>query len=172
MTAPLEAYRGRCWRFLAPRWAHAPLSGEGAARRGGRFNRPGQPALYVSEDPMTAYEEYQQGLPGRPGTLCAFDLDMIGVVDLTDPTTLETRDIDPAVLSAPWKTCRERGVEAPGWVFRDSLLAAGFAGIRVLSFATSGRRGVNLVLWRWNDDPERRVTAFDPQGDLPVDARR
>jgi hypothetical protein len=31
------------------------------------------------------------------------------------------------------------------------------------------RDGLNLVLWRWNDAPDRRVVAHDPQGDLPVD---
>ncbi|WP_439546652.1 RES domain-containing protein [Sandarakinorhabdus sp.] len=35
-------------RYLTPRWSHAPLSGAGAALHGGRFNRPGVPALYLS----------------------------------------------------------------------------------------------------------------------------
>jgi hypothetical protein len=29
--------------------------------------------------------------------------------------------------------------------------------------------GINIVLWRWNDAPDRRVVAHDPLGDLPVD---
>ncbi len=120
---------------------------------------------------MTAYEEYQQGLPGRPGTLCAFDLDLQGIVDLADPSGLDRWGVDPHALSAPWKTYREQGRDAPGWLLCDALLAAGVTGMRVLSLATCGRQGVNLVLWRWNDDPQRRVAAFDPQGDLPVDAK-
>jgi RES domain-containing protein len=32
------------FRVLTPRWAFQPLSGAGAAKQGGRFNRPGQQA--------------------------------------------------------------------------------------------------------------------------------
>jgi RES domain-containing protein len=64
----------RCWRILAPKWAHDPLSGSGAARFGGRFNPKGIPALYFSESIDTAFAEYQQDLLVRPGTFCAYQL--------------------------------------------------------------------------------------------------
>lgn len=38
------------YRVIAPTHAGMPLSGMGAARQGGRFNRPGQEALYLSLD--------------------------------------------------------------------------------------------------------------------------
>ena len=41
-------FRGRVYRAHNPHWAHSPLSGEGAARHGGRYNRKGTPALYTS----------------------------------------------------------------------------------------------------------------------------
>lgn len=41
------------FRMLSPRWAFQPLSGAGAARQGGRFNRPGQQALYLSFSTQT-----------------------------------------------------------------------------------------------------------------------
>jgi RES domain-containing protein len=63
-----EAISQRCWRILAPKWAHDPLSGDGAARFGGRFNPKGIPALHVSESIDTAFAEYQQDLLVRPGT--------------------------------------------------------------------------------------------------------
>lgn len=42
-----------CWRVITPTYAGKPLSGMGAARQGGRFNRPGQEALYFSLDGAT-----------------------------------------------------------------------------------------------------------------------
>jgi len=38
------------YRFNTPRWAYRPTSGAGAAKVGGRFNRPGVDALYLSRD--------------------------------------------------------------------------------------------------------------------------
>jgi RES domain-containing protein len=58
------------FRMLAPKWAFQPLSGAGAAKQGGRFNRPGQHALYLSFSPQTAMAEYKQLLGLLlPGTL-------------------------------------------------------------------------------------------------------
>lgn len=67
---PINVAR-RYRRMLAPKWAHDPLSGAGAAVRSGRFNHPGIPALYMSEDFSTGVAEYEQDLGIRPGTLCA-----------------------------------------------------------------------------------------------------
>ena len=52
---------------------------------GGRFNRPGTVALYVSFDTTTAYLEYQQGRspPFLPCALVSGDLVLKNVVDLT-----------------------------------------------------------------------------------------
>jgi RES domain-containing protein len=49
------------YRYLTPKWAFVPTSGAGAALDGGRFNRPGVEALYLSRAPQTALEEYRQG---------------------------------------------------------------------------------------------------------------
>ncbi|CCV09472.1 hypothetical protein MESS2_p140016 [Mesorhizobium metallidurans STM 2683] len=48
-------------RYLAPKWAILPTSGAGAAIDGGRFNRPGIKALYLSHSTQAALEEYKQG---------------------------------------------------------------------------------------------------------------
>lgn len=42
------------YRFIVPRWSHAPTSGAGAAVKGGRFNRPRLEALYLSQTAETA----------------------------------------------------------------------------------------------------------------------
>jgi len=47
------------------------------------------------------------------------------------------------------------------------LIAGGVAGILVPSTRFAG--GSNLVLWRWNDAPDRKVAALDPQYELPAD---
>jgi RES domain-containing protein len=60
-------------RYLTPKWAFLPLSGAGAAMDGGRFNRPGVEALYLSRAPQTALDEYRQGATiTPPATLAAY----------------------------------------------------------------------------------------------------
>lgn len=156
----------RCWRILAPKWAYDPLSGEGAARFGGRFNPKGTPALYLSEEIDTAFAEYQQDLLVRPGTFCAYQLDVAGVVDLCNPATRESLNIDEQTLLCPWKEIllvQKR--QPPTWDLVLQLLKLGIIGVRVPSVQKQG--GVNVVLWHWNDDPARRVTVLDPKRELP-----
>ena len=152
---------------MAPRWAHQPLSGQGAARAGGRWNRPGTPALYMSEAFTTAIAEYGQDIGIRPGTLCAYDVSG-QIVDLTDPVIQTLADAPSATLLCPWKRIHliDRRTP-PTWILADRLIAEGVGGIRVPS--AQDRQGVNLVLWRWNGDGGPTVTALDPLGDLPRD---
>jgi RES domain-containing protein len=65
-------------------WAYAPLSGAGALKYCGRFNRPGINALYTSLDPTTAWMEAQQGFPFKPQpmTLVAYQVDYDNIADL------------------------------------------------------------------------------------------
>lgn len=153
---------------MAPRWAHAPLSGEGAAITGGRFNEIGVPALYLSEAIMVAVAEYGQDLPYRPGTYVRYALDVAGVVDLTAAAARAALAVSEEMLLAPWKeealVHRRR---PPTWDIARRLIDDGAAGIRVPSVQVSAGR--NIVLWRWNDAVDRQVRAFDPLDDLPRD---
>jgi RES domain-containing protein len=125
-------------------------------------------ALYLSEDLLTAVAEYEQELGIRPGTFCAYDLDMAGIVDLTDDRSRERVGVTHSDLMAPWKEIAlVKDSEPPTWILAQRLLTQGCAGVRVPSAML--RDGVNIVLWRWGDVPERRVVAHDPLGDLPVD---
>src|SRR5262249_792496 len=54
-------FEGLAYRAHDPRWSFRPLSGDGAAVHGGRFNPKGTPALYLALDPMTAIKEAAQG---------------------------------------------------------------------------------------------------------------
>ena len=102
--------RSRFWRVLAPRWAHQPLSGEGAARHGGRWNPRGVAALYMSADLSTAVAEYEQELGIRPGTFVAYDVDVEGVVDLPHRRRTGPRK---------WILLRDR-TTPPGWTIAEA----------------------------------------------------
>ena len=160
------AVKRRYWRMLAPRWSHQPLSGEGAARHGGRYNLRGIPALYMSEDFTTAVAEYEQDLGIRPGTLCAYDVGVEGIADLTDAAFRLAYGVPDGLLHAPWKQqVLIEKITPPSWLLVERLMAEGYAGLRAPSVQTGGS---NLVLWRWNDRAERRVVALDPLNDLPT----
>jgi RES domain-containing protein len=157
---------GRFWRMLAPRWAFRPLSGDGAARAGGRWNATGHPALYLSEDHATAIAEYQQDLP-RPGTLTAYTVEAAMILDLTDAETRKAIGVTDAFLRQPWKHVRDIEHSRPQtWDFADAALASGWCGLRVPSVQAPGR---NLVLWRWNEMSAPVVRFIDPLGELPRD---
>jgi RES domain-containing protein len=168
MALPVIRIRRRCWRVLAPKWAHAPLAGTGAARHGGRYDGPGTEALYLSEAMLTAVAEYEQELGIRPATFCAYEVDVAGIVDLLDHRVREALGVTAEALLCPWQEIAfVRGERPPTWALAERLLAQGCAGARVPSAILP--EGVNVVLWRWNDAPDRRVTAHDPLGDLPID---
>jgi RES domain-containing protein len=152
--------------MLAPKWAHDPLSGAGAASRGGRHNEPGMAALYMSKQFATAIAEYEQDLGIRPGTLCAYDVTADQVVDLCDAETRSAAGVEADALRCPWKKIAFIDkARPPTWDIARRLFDAGASGIRVPSVQAVG--GINLVLWRWNDAPKRTIVALDPLGDLP-----
>ncbi|TIU28930.1 MAG: hypothetical protein E5W38_22550, partial [Mesorhizobium sp.] len=66
---------GTCYRAHDPRWSFKPISGDGAAVRGARFNAKGVPTLYLALSVMTAVKEANQGLAYRidPCVLCSYD---------------------------------------------------------------------------------------------------
>lgn len=157
-----------CWRIHAPKWACVPLSGEGAARTGGRFNRPGTPALYLAFDHGTAVQEYEQELGWRPGTLCAYRVDA-RCADLRQAASLEELGFTATDVRCPWKQLafsRPSRVP-PSWRVADALIRRGAAGAIYPSQANPA--GTNLVLWRWNVRGGARVEVLDPLKDLPRD---
>jgi len=161
-----RALDGRYWRIVSPRWASAPLSGDGAARFGGRWNRHGQPALYLSAEVETAFAEYQQEMGVRPGTFAAYDVAGARVADLTDGAVLGELGAEPDAPLAPWKQIAlVEGGAPPTWRLVDQL-AERLDG--VLAPSVQYRGGVNLALWRWNETGGPRVSVVDPRGDLPL----
>jgi RES domain-containing protein len=134
---PALRFTGLVYRAHNPRWSYLPTSGAGAARHGGRFNRPGAPALYTALDVKTAWLEAQQGMPfkAQPLTLVAYRLDCTPVAELTDPAGLATAGIDAGDLACPWEDLSSRGLDPPSWRLAEALIAAGFHGALVPSFA-------------------------------------
>lgn len=84
MIWPSIAYTGETWRHCSP--DYDPLVGEGARRRGGRFNPPGIPALYLCTTIECAKAEYdKQGAYRAVPTsnLYRISADLLLVLDLT-----------------------------------------------------------------------------------------
>ena len=162
-------FRGTVYRAHNPEWAWTPLSGEGARRYGGRFNRRGVVALYCSLSQITAIREATPiGRPMQPLMLCAYQVDAEPVFDATDPTRLRESDVIEADLACPtWQAdMLDRGVAASQSV-ADRLVAAGYVGILVRSFAVgASKRDLNLVMWRWGDALPTRVALIDEEGRL------
>jgi RES domain-containing protein len=156
VTYPLQPLTGRYWRMLGVRWQRRPLE-SGSHLTGGRWNPPGQPALYLSADYNTAIREMHQDLI-RPGTLAAYDVSATRIADLLS--------LDAAVTHCLWRQLyKVEGRVPPTWPLVEQLVAAGAEGALVPSVAHRG--GVNLVLWRWSAAGEgAALTVLDPEAVL------
>jgi RES domain-containing protein len=154
------------YRAIVPRYAITPLSGMGAARQGGRFNRPKQEALYLSQDAATALAEYQLDNPWLPpATICTFFVRGIKVADLRNgfdsklwPPLWVDFDLD---WRAEWFDKRN---EPPTWYMADDVIAAGLDGIIFPSQAQTG--GINLVIYESSLRPSEQLRVYDPDGAL------
>lgn len=159
------------FRALTPRWAYLPLSGAGAASAGGRFNRYGIDALYLSLASATAIAEYQQSAVRLPPlTLCEYRATLPALVDLR---RLNEGTWDP--LWQDWATdwraslC-DLKLEPSTWAMGDLAIAAGYGGIIFPSLAHPS--GVNVVLFL--DAFEAAgggISVHDPDGLLPSNNR-
>lgn len=135
------------YRMHTPKWAVAPTSGAGAAKHGGRVNRPGVEALYLALDAETAIREYQQVstlLP--PGTLTSYQL-----------TAESLADFRAGYVASSWESCWEdfycdwrelwfnQRIEPPSWAIGDAVIDAGAEGYSVSVPAVRWRHESGLV---------------------------
>jgi RES domain-containing protein len=165
-------FTGRCYRGHDPTWSFSPLSGAGAAKTGGRFNRKGRPTLYLSLDVMTSIAECTQGLTQRllPLTMCEYDVDCEPVANLRDGAGRDHHGITLAELGCAWLRHLRDGKDAPSWLVAERLEADGFVGMLAPSFVPNATAAnCNLILWRWGPYLPTRVVVFDPTGRLPKD---
>lgn len=152
-------FTGLLYRAHNPVWSRTPLSGEGAARFGGRFNRIGRPALYTSLAPETALREANQVGTLQPTTLVAYQADIGALLDGRDVAALRPYQVTPADLADPsWRYKMLSGKTVPTQDLAEAAIADGFAGIVVPSYARGASSdSLNLVLWSW----EGRITLVD-----------
>lgn len=165
-------FAGTAYRAHDPRWAFKPVSGEGAAIRGARFNPKGTPALYLALSIMTAVKEANQGFAHRidPCVLCSYDVDCEDIVDLCTEAGRAEFAVSHEEMGCAWALALAEGKRPASWAIHDRLVARGIAGIVVPSFAPgAGEDDRNLVLWKWGPDLPHRVDVFDPSGRLPKD---
>jgi RES domain-containing protein len=170
LTVPVRHFTGLVYRAHHPMWAFQPLSGEGAKKFGGRFNRAGSAALYTSLDLTTAWMEAQQGFPFKPQpmTLVVYRVDCADIADLHDPEVQDCLAYSSADLGCAWEDIALQNREPPTWLLADRLRSHGIAGILVRSFApgcTEDSR--NLVLWEWSNAEPHAIQIIDDQGRLP-----
>lgn len=144
-------FEGPLYRALNPVYARTPLSGDGAARYGGRFNAKGTPALYAALDPTTALRESNQVGSLQPTVLVSYRAALGPIFDARDSAALAARGMTPDALADPaWRMTMIKAGRAPTQAFAAALAGEGFAGLLVQSFAKGAVPGaLNLVLWRW-----------------------
>ena len=157
-----DCHQGLLYRALNPVWAGHPLSGAGAARHGGRFNRQGRDALYTSLSPHTAIREANQVGTLQPTTLVAYRADVWPLFDAGDAAGLAAHSIAAAELADPtWRDRMSRGETVPTQEFAERLVGDGFVGLLVRSFASGmDADDRNLVLWSWTA-PDTLVVVDD-----------
>ena len=153
------------WRAFVPRWAHLPLSGEGAARFGGRWNPPGLQAIYAARELSTAWAEYNQGFVQHPALIAQLELSDADLADLTDAAVLEELGIARAIHRCQWRDASDRGLVPETHALARRLLAEGRHGVVYPSVMSPG--GTCVALWRWNGVDAPRLAVIDPEHRLP-----
>ena len=160
---------GTVYRAHNPEWAWTSLSGAGARRHGGRFNRRGVPALYCSLSQITAIREATPlGRPMQPLMLCAYEVDAEPVFDAADPTQWREIEVSQAGLVCPtWEADMLDGGVAASQRLAERLVGVGYVGMLVRSFAVgASEEDLNLVIWHWGNAYPTRVALIDDVGRL------
>ena len=160
--APLDVV---AYRVHQPKWSFQPTSGTGAGTYGGRANRPGVNALYLSLTLETALAEYQQLdalLP--PGLMVSYNVIIDSIVDFRGGFTRHW-DALWQDFYCDWRKIHfNEGIEPPSWVIGDQVIAAGAKGILFNSAITGD---ANLVVYTNVLTNADTINAYDPNNDLP-----
>jgi len=128
----------------------------GPGRGGQRYTQVGgPPALYVADQPYTAFAEGTHSItsslagliePPDPQVVFAIYVKLERMLDLTDDTILKALDTDRAELQGPWADQVLTGIRVPTHDIAAVAYASHrFQGIRFDSKENPG--GKNLIIW-------------------------
>jgi len=161
----LTQLNSAAYRVHDPKWSYAPTSGAGAGSHGGRANRPGINALYLSLELDTALAEYKQLdalLP--PGLMVSYYVSIDTVVDFRGGFTSAWDPLWQDFYCDWRKLYFHHGIEPPSWVIGDQVIAAGAKAILFNSVVTEG---VNLVIYNDTLTGADTIQVYDPNKRLP-----
>lgn len=160
-----KKFNGLAYRSHDPKWSFKPESGLGAKKFGGRFNRKGVPALYLSLNQMGALLESQQGFSNKaqPKLICTYNIETSDIVDLSTPEMADAHDIIFEKLACAWMLDNNPYTHQ----ISDTLLAKGASGIISPSYASGAKDCLNLVLWKWSNKLPYKVLVVDDNNALP-----
>lgn len=163
----LTSFVSNAFRVHDPKWAFAPVSGAGAARYGGRANRKGVNALYLSLELETALAEYKRlDALMPPALMVGYEVKVDPVVDFRGGYTTAWDPIWQE-FNCDWRSMLFNDkIEPPSWLIGDLVLAAGAKGIL---FDSSMTDGSNLVLYNDTLEGTDFVRPYDPNHALPRD---
>lgn len=155
------------YRALTPRWSHDPLSGEGAAITGGRFNPEGYAALYLSSDPKAAlYEAAQSQIIIPPRTVCTYQIRIDSIVDFSDGYNAKDWTSEWSIWDMNWRKALHIDKQRPAtWEIAQKLISDGVKGLLFPSLKSKGH--TNFVIFLTNIEAADSISVIDPQGDLP-----
>ena len=104
----------------------------------------------------------------QPLTLCAYEVGAEPVFDALSEERRRSLDASEFDLACPtWEADMLAGAIPASQALADRLIAAGYAGMRVQSFAAgTGADDLNLVMWRWGSHRPARVVLVDDEGRL------
>ncbi|WP_394713673.1 RES family NAD+ phosphorylase [uncultured Roseibium sp.] len=144
------------------------MSGRGAEFYGGRFNPKSVPALYASTSVLTALREANQVGDLQPTTLVCYRARIEMVFDTGDAEALGAAGLDEAAVADPsWRDQMRTTGEARTQHFARKLIAAGYNGLLVRSFAKGpGSNDRNLVLWKWAEVGSASLELIDDEDRL------
>lgn len=134
---------------------------------GGRLNRPGIEAVYLSLDVQTAINEFKgisTLLP--PGMLVSYQINVTDIVDFRKGYQANKWTPLWESFYCDWRSLAfDEKIEPPSWVLGDQVIASGAKGIMFLS--AYGYRGTNLVIYPHRLEATDIIEVIDPKGDLP-----
>ncbi len=162
-----DGFDGVIIRSVATKYAHANdfFCGAGAAQAGGRWNRPGLPAIYASLDVLTATREAYQnfvifGFPLsaiRPRVTAGAKVLLAKVLDLSNESTVSQIGFSIAeLMEEDWRAIQAGGEESWTQAIGRGCYQAGFEAL--IAVSAQHAQGKNIVIFPENLAATSRIS--------------